>query len=684
MPLRSRWTTAALLLGFAFLVVLPIWLVLPLDDENLQKEVLTTVFQSRQIFSGHYPFWDPWVAFGVPEPRSQALIFHPFLLLTELFSLPTALGAYYQLQVWIGVLSVWGIARHLRIGRAISALCVVTYSLCSMTIVSLYADFWPVNLAIWTLGPLLLFLLMKLMDEESTSLRAFYAVATGLCAGFMILDGHLGWLPDYVVPFLAFLATQSGRLRRIWHWVGLSVAVLALTAASHLYDVALEASNAAQGRNNQEPVGLNFWRLFFYPISSPFHMGNNTRSVAIGGPLLLLAVVGLLYPIRHRYANGLRIGMVTSFVVWFIPLGWTHFRSTSYASGAPFTIFAVFLAALTFQALWQRRANLHRVLVAAAVLQVAALVAGFYPFYRDGIREAYRYFSGSPASVSLRHTVANQPIYRYFEQQPGISRTRVYMAAGADARLFRKYPDYKFEGWPLHGLRLVNGLYKGVDMHELTPARVYLRGEIHGDPLVSTSALTLDALNVGYVLATPDDVLASTLRPVTTFQLENPSATIRVYRNPGAWTDAVALSPAAKRIGALPSRPGCTTPGLLCADFSPVARLRAPGGVRGEKWDGTDLKLALAPAGPRVLMLSQLYRPGWQAELSDGRTVRGYRLFGGFTGFDLPGGVTSARISFEPTTRIVLTSISWAAIFFGLLAMAGIALRRRRRNRTAS
>ena len=681
--LGGRWTTPLLLLGFSAVLLIPIWLALPPDDENLPKEVLSTFFQSRQIFSGHYAFWDPWVAFGVPEPRSQTLIFHPFMLFVQLFPLGFALGAFYQLQLCIGIFSVWGIARHLEVRRTIAALCVLTYALSSMTVVTLIVDFWPVNFANWTLAPLLLLLILKLFDAGSTSSRALYAVGTGLCAAFMVLDGHLGWLPDYALPFLVFLATQWRRIGERWRWWTLSLVVLGLAAASHVYDVALEASNAAQGRNNQEPVSMNFWRLLFYPLHSPFHNGNNTRAVAIGGPFLVLAAIGLVYPLRSRYVNGLRAGMMTAFVVWFIPLDWTAFRSTSYASGAPFTIFAIFLAGLTLQALWAGRPGWRTGLTALAALQVVALLAGYYPFYRDGLREASRYFDGSPASTSLKHALANQPIYRWFEQRPGVHLTRVYMAAGADKRLFRKTVDYKFVGWPLHDLRLVNGLYKGVDMHEITPARVYLRGEIRGDPRVSGSPLTLDALNVGYVLAAPGDRLAPTLKPVTKFRLEHPAATIDIYRNPGAWADVVVLEPEVKRIVILPRRPGCSTPGLLCADFRPVAGLRRPGGVRAEHWEGPDLSVKLArTTGARVLMVSELYRPGWQAKLSDGRTVSGYRVLGGFTGFDLPAGVDSASISFAPTTRVALTSITWATIFFGALAMVSIALvggRRRRR-----
>jgi hypothetical protein len=675
-PLRGRTATTLVLLGFGFLVLLPNWLALPPDDENLSKEIVGTVFQSKAIFSGHYPFWNPWVAFGVPEPLSQTLVFHPFLVLAEILPLAAAIGALYQLQFWIGILAVWAVARRFGIRPVVAALCVLTYALSSMTLVYL-VDFWPVNLVDWTLGPLLLLLLLGLFDAASPSMRLVYSVGAGLCAGFMVLDGHLGWLVDYAVPYLAFLAPQWRQAQRVWRWLALSLVVLGVTAASHVYDVALESSNALTGRNNQETVGMNVWRLVFYPISSPFHQGNATRAIAIGGPVFLLTAVGLVYPLRHRYANSLRAGVVVSFLFWFVPLHWSSILSTNYAAAAPFTIFAVFLAGLTLQALWERFARWRWVLLGAVGLQVLALVAGFYPYYRDEVNRI-----GSRSS--LETALENQPIYRYFETRvPGIQQTRVYLAPGADKRMFRNQPDYKFEGWQLHGLRLVNGLFKGIDLHEFAPVKVYLRGEIRGDPRVAAgSDLTLDALNIGYVLATPSDRVAPGLIRIATFKLPNPDATIIVYRNGGAWPDAVVLGVRAKHVGVLPRAPGCSTAGLLCANFLQVDFLRVPAGV-GESWDGTDLRVAFLPRtpAPRVLMLSQLYRPGWEATLSNGKTVSGYRLFGGLTGFDLPAGVKSARITFTPTTRIVLTSVSWAAIFFGFLAMVAaplVAARRRR------
>jgi hypothetical protein len=683
-------------MAFGFVLLVPTWLVLPPDDEDLPKEVLSTVFQSRELLSGRYPFWYPWVGFGVPQPPVLTLVFHPFMVFVQLLPLGAAIGALYQLQVWIGIGSVWALARHFDIRRSIAGLCVFTYGLSSMMLVYL-TNFWPVNLVDWTLAPLLLLLLLKLLEAEERAARAVFAVATGLTAGFMVLDGHVGLLIDYGIPFLVFLAAQAPRLFRIWRWLLLSLGVAAMATAGQVYAILLETSRAVTSRApDQATVSMNFWRLIIYPLSSPrlllhpiasaANEGNTSRALAIGGPFFLLTAVGLGYPLRRRYVNGLRAAIVASLVLWFVPPHWTAIRSDNYTSGAAFTIFAVLLAGLTLQALWRRFPAWHGAIVAVALLQVVVLVAGFYPYYRNGLTEAAKYLSGNPSSQSLKRSLENQPIYRYFERQPGIGRTRIYLAAGADRRLFFKAADYKFPGWSLHNLRLVNGFFKGVDMHEIAPARVYLRGEIRGDNRVSSSALTLDALNIGYLVATPTDPVAKTLAPIREFHLSNPRATIIAYRNPAAWPDAVILAPRAKNLGLLPRRNGCSTPGLLCADFSPVANLRQATGIQHENWIGTDLSVTFTPEpNPRVLMLTQLYRPGWQATLSNGHTIDGYSLFRGFTGFTIPARATTATISYQPTTRTALTILTWTTILLSLLAIPAIALsRRKHKNRTAA
>jgi hypothetical protein len=444
-----------------------------------------------------------------------------------------------------------------------------------------------------------------------------------------------------------------------------------------VYDIALEASRST-GTRGHDVRSMDFSRLFLYP----FHSAAGGRTIALGGVFVVLALIGLFYrAVSGRYVNGLRVGVVVSFALWFVPVELVSIRSANYFTADPFIIFTIFLAALTFQTLWRRFPPLRLGLVAAALLQVVALVAG-HPFYRSDFDRVKEYLQGKSVP-SIKDSFENRPIYRFFERQPAIGETRIYLAQGAMPRLFGrssldKYQDYKFTGWSLHDLRLVEGKFKGIELNELLPSEGALLSKIRGDDRVVRSALTLDVLNIGYVLATSEDPVPPPLKPVQTFHLSHPDATIVAYRNPDAWPDAVVLEPGAKTLSLLPRRAGCPVPGLLCADFTSVARLRVPDRVRGQHWSDVNLSVDLSPAStPGVLMVSQLYRPGWEAELSNGHIVNGYRLFGGFTGFDLPPGVSSATVFYHPTARIVLTSVTWLTILLGLLFVGGAPLARR-------
>lgn len=674
------------------LVLIPNWIVLPPDDEGLNLEISTTAYQARQLFSGNWPLWDPTLGFGVPQPASETLIFHPFLVLAHVFSMATALGLFYQLQLLIGVFAVWAIARHIGLRRSVAGLCLLTYTLSSPTI-NLLRDLWPSIWFQWTFAPLLLLVVLKLLDAETRRSRGLYTVAVGLCAAFFMLDGHPGLFVDFAIPFLAFLAAHPRRLRPLLPWLGLSLLIILLAYASRAYDLWLETKRSS-APHAQQVLAFNWWRLFFYPIASGFQEHDyRYRTVAIGGPFAILILVGLFWrALAGRHVNGLRAGVVASFVLWFIPIGWIPTRSGNMFSGYPLILFGVFLAGFTLQALWKRaRAPwMRRGLLALVVLQVVALVAGFAPFYAYNARRAVEYLQGKPV-LTLRDALKSQPLYRFFEARPDVHATRVYMAPGAEERLWRSLDtpewrkkgdraDYEFAAWSLNDLPLANGRFRGADMTELTPESTALDAQLRAEPTLPTDASALDALGIGYVLGTPADHVAPSLEKVATFRLSEPPATIVAYRNRDAWPDAVVLDPRAKSISSLSARTGCENLGLLCASFDSVAALRRPGLVRGQHWEDTDLAVSLAPSTtPHVLMLSQLYRPGWRAHLSNGKTVSGYQLLGGFTGFDLPPGVTSARIVFAPTGRIALSALTWSTLLAALLALViGLAHVRRR------
>src|SRR5262249_32003197 len=179
------WLPIVGLLVFGTMILIPNWILLPRDDEGLFVVINPTLFEARHLL-GSYPFWNPFIEFGSPQPGSQSLIFHPFVVLLRFAPLAFSIALLYQVQLWIGLLSVWAASRRLSMNRWVAGICVVTYGLCSVTI-QLQTDFWPDFWIVWTLAPLELFLLLKLLESPTRARRAFYSVAVGLCGALMVL-----------------------------------------------------------------------------------------------------------------------------------------------------------------------------------------------------------------------------------------------------------------------------------------------------------------------------------------------------------------------------------------------------------------------------------------------------------------------------------------------------------------
>jgi len=679
-PLSGRWWAGASLAVLSVVVLIPTWIVLPPDDEGLFLEIQSTAFQAKHLFTDS--LWNPGIALGAPQPFNETLTYHPFALIYDFASPAFSIGFLYQIQLWIALFAVWAMCRHLGMRRWISVLCAFTFAL-SATTINYMTDFWPAIMVGWTLSPLLLLLVLKLLDSERRWSRAVLSVSAGLCASLMLLDGHAGVFPVFAIGLAAFLTGRLRRLPEIWPWLGVALLVFALASATKAYDLALETMLSDGAPRKQQVYDMDWDSLFLYPLT---HYDRHHRLIAFGGPFMVLTLVGLAYRrIAQRHADGLRLGVVISFLGWFVPVAWLPALSGNWYFRDPFTLFAILLAGITLQRLWDARPGWRPLLLAAAGLQIAVLVWGFYPFYRDNLSRAIDYLHGRNA-VSLKDSFKNQPLYAYFEQRPDHRSTRAYMTSEAGRRLMRVPAiGYEFAGWDLHGLRLVNGSFRGIDMRELVPMDERLHSEIPGDKSLPKAQAALNVLNVGYVLATPNDSVAPALVPLRRFTLQD-GRVIVVYRNPFAWPDAVVLSSKVKAIDHLPSRPGCAKPGLLCADFTPLEPLRRPGAHVHEEWHGTSLLVRLAPsAQPSVLLLSQMYRPGWEARLSDGRTVGGYPVLSGLPGrgltaFDLPPGARSAEIKFRPTKRLLLAGIGWATLFvgFGFVIAAALVAGRRR------
>ncbi|WP_161656080.1 hypothetical protein [Alkalidesulfovibrio alkalitolerans] len=156
---------------------------------------------------------------------------------------------------------------------------------------------------------------------------------------------------------------------------------------------------------------------------------------------------------------------------------------------------------------------------------------------------------------------------------------------------------------------------------------------------------------------------------------------IVVYENEDAWSPAWFAVPEVSA-GPLPSVAGCGHDRLLCADASGLPAIKT-GDTRADFAAG-GMDVRFAPASePRLLVVTQMYRPGWRAE---GLREGGERVLlttsetlGTLTAVEIPAGVFAVSLRYLPVTPRLLTRVSWGMLgLFSLVAASCLALGRTR------
>jgi hypothetical protein len=353
---------------------------------------------------------------------------------------------------------------------------------------------------------------------------------------------------------------------------------------------------------------------------------------------------------------------VASVVVLFEPgLAGETAGSGVYAFRDPIVLFGLVLGCLMLETIASRR---PRAALAIGAAQMMLLVAGAAPFVYNASRSSYD-----------RRAVGPMPVMQTFgdwaEQLPG----RWYVAPVLDARIRRG--DFLDDGlshdtWLYRGLPVVNGRFKGLSADALYPSGSLPIGRIEGHQATVGHAPGLDVLGIGVVLATGDEPVAPTLEEVARVAVTG--AEVRVLRNPDAWPGAAFVDPAVLA-RPLPDLDNCGQRGLLCHDFSGVVGAAHDTRVTLTRRHGT-LTAAFAPGdAPRHLLVSEMYRPGWQARAA-GSSLPVVAAWAGLIAVDVPPGIREVTLRYRPGLLVPLTWTS-GVLIVGLAA--GLALTAKRR-----
>jgi hypothetical protein len=645
-----------------------------MDDEEYRNLVASMVLQARALFDGEFLFWTSALGFGLPQPTHPSFQFHPLLPLFGWLAPSTAVRVLYAVHGAVGAAGCWILVRHLGGRREVAALAASTWALSTSSLDYALASLWLSSYFGWSIFPWLVLGVRRVLDYEGKGQPWRPALALGLGAGFLGVNGHFGQMPVMILPIAVMCAVEARQTLRRLPALAMAALIGACIAAPSLVRLMGELERFPPGLPriivDVETDGVTAANMLLQPatgwLSESAAAALSERRAHVpyfGAPLLVLALGALVgRNVGGRPRWGLGAAFVVSLAVLFVPsLAGGNTGSGVYAFRDPVALFGLVLGCLTLDAIAGRR---PRIALAIGVAQVALLVAGAAPFVYYASR-----------SADDRRAVGPMPVMRtlgnWAAQLPG----RWYVAPVLDERIGQGhfFDDGLWrDTWLYRGLPVVNGRFKGTSTDALYPSGSLPIGRIEGHEATVGHEPGLDVLGVGVVLATGDEPVAASLEEVARVAVTG--AEVRVLRNPGAWPGAAFVDPAVLA-RPLPDLDNCGQPGLLCHDFSGIVGAAHDTRVTLTRRHGT-LTAAFAPGDePRRLLVSEMYRRGWQAH-AGGRLLPLAPAWAGLIAVDVPPGVRDVTLRYRPAPIVALTWTS--GLLLGGLA-AGLAFTAKRR-----
>jgi hypothetical protein len=654
------------------------------DEEEYRISIATTLLHARGLASGHWAFWTSALGLGQPHPLGQSFIWHPLMPLLAWLRLDQWVVLLLGSHLILGAAGMMWLARLLGLRPLAAAAATATFLLGSTTQNFLLTDFWPSGFIGWTLMPCVLGSMLRLLAATARDDQRRWALLLGLVSGCAVVNGHPGYMLVFAIPVLTFLAANHRRVLDQWGWWILAAAVALAVAAPAIAHLGPEVRRFPAGlerANYDNPIRwAGLWDVFIRPIpmltsgsgwQATFERG--TRVLFFGSPFAVLAGGALLASGWRRQAHrGLLPAFVVSFVLLSTP-GLTRVQAlpATFLFRDPVILFGGLLAAVVVNRWWvDGRRWLAGCVIAA---QCIVLAAATWPFLEATLNPArlqtWRIFAAPGSAVAWVTTATRgAPGRLYYSAQ--VDRM-VERAELVDVGLWRNSPAY-------HGLRVANGSFKGISIDEVSPSQLSLYGSFRSVEPLQLSAPSLGTLGLRYILALEGEPVAEGLRTVSTFSTPGGVRLVLYGFAEATGTVVVDADAAATEV---PLLPGCPHRRLVCRDFSRLWSSRQTAAAPQVTGDHGVLTVELAaPAPGGVVVIAELFRPGWKAS-ADGRPLVVRPVVGGLIGVNLPTAATRRiELHYRPWGRIAALLLAAAAT---LLAV-GLACRRRRPDPSAT
>jgi len=676
----TRYIYYSLILTIAVVYLVPFSLTLSKDEEEFRFNIISTIIHWKGLANGEYPFWTSLLGFGIPLPLGQNLIFHPVAPLFGFVKGGVAIMAIYFVQTILGVFSMWALLNTLKVSRAVALLGVISYLCASPTINYLYTDFWTSYYVMWTTYPILVYITLRILEEESKRNILKLTLAGGLIGGLFVLNGHIGVMPIYFIGLLFILIGKYRLSAHRYGWYLLIFLIIVTISLSKIYGIYSEyiLFPKTSDRNNIIHVidSKEIWAIFIRPIiwgsfqeMLDYTLATKARIISFGGPFAILAIVGASYNL-NKYPNRkvLAFAFFASFLGLYMPTDTviTKFISWSFSFREPLIIFGICLACMVATSITQSKKKSIKLLGGAICgAQLILVTMGAYPFWHH--LTMLGLYNKQQKQDMLINVFDDTSMVRLLKKINKSDPGRFYLSKELDNSILKLKKDgVSLNSLLYHGLHVVNGDIKSVSYDKFYPDLSLMHGHIAGQNSVVIDNDLLNVLGIKYVLAYEDEKVSSDLVKINQISLPRLNK-IYIYKNSAVWPEAVVLAPGIKN-ATLPRKISCENNRILCADFSRIANGRESGIADISKKRNGYISVTLGEhAKSTLVMVTEMYRDKWRARaIVDGRieSIKTFPIAESFIGFEAPPGASHIYLKYEPNIMIWLTILSWSIILF--------------------
>jgi len=352
-------------------------------------------FSARQIRSGTFPLWNPYIMSGNPfQAEPQSALFYPFHALYYVFSTPTAWSISLIIRMWLAAMFMTLLVRTLGASKLGSIIAGLAFAFGGFQVAWQGAVMG--DAVIWL--PLICYSVIRLHRDKSPLSLALAAVAFAMS----VLAGHPETAIHLVITACALAlllwacpedSTRRFDLRFLLMFSLAGMLAIGLTSVQLLPTLEWVRESGRDIHINWPPFE---WRQALGFFSRDILRGPNSAGIFVpnavgyvGMLTLLLAAVGLLYPAR-QYVVGLvalaAFGVSAAFGVE--PVRWilTHIPIIETLKNERLILLVDFafavLAGLGTSILQQEQAALGKAKLRMAwILLALAFAASFYGVY---------------------------------------------------------------------------------------------------------------------------------------------------------------------------------------------------------------------------------------------------------------------------------------------------------------